>query len=369
MVKKRKRNLLNFIFIVLNIVFAILLLLSYLANYISPEKYFFIAFMGLSYPYLLLANTLFLFYWIIQLHRFFLLSLICIAIGFSFIPRLYQFKKKEVEQQDSTSIKIMSYNVNIFGLYNSKNTSDSIFNYIQKEKPNIICFQEYFQNNKHYKYDDTIINKTKAKYKHLYIKGKSHQFGLATFSVFPIINKGIIILPKATTNKAMFTDIAIKQDTIRVYNIHFQSIKFEETDYHFTEKVTNIDIDIKNKRTQKEAKQVFKKLKKGYLARSKQVQTIVEHIKNSPYPVVVCGDFNDVPWSYTYQKISNLLSDAFVDSGKGFAPSFYVNQRLPIRIDYVFYDKRFYEVTNFKVDKKPYSDHFPVQTLLSKVKI
>ena len=80
MVKKRKRNLLNFIFIVLNIVFAILLLLSYLANYISPEKYFFIAFMGLSYPYLLLANTLF-YFWIIQLHRF-LTSLICIAIGF-----------------------------------------------------------------------------------------------------------------------------------------------------------------------------------------------------------------------------------------------------------------------------------------------
>ncbi len=365
---KRKRNLLNVIILLFNIILVVFLLLSYLANFISPEKYTLIAIIGLLHPYLLLLNILCVLYWIIQLHRFFLLSFISIAIGFSFIPRLYQFNNKQTDNQDTTYIKIISYNVNIFGLYQPKNMSDSIFNYLQEEKPSIICFQEYFQNNKQYKYDDKIIKKTQTKYKHLYLNGKSSRFGLATFSIFPIVNTGIIILPEASTNKAMFTDIKIKEDTIRVYNIHFQSIRLNEEDYEFTEKVTNATINIKNKSTQKEAKQVFRKLKNGYFARSKQVQTIVKHIKQSPHPVFICGDFNDIPWSYTYQKINNLLSDAFVYSGKGFAPSFYVNKHLPIRIDYIFYDKHFYNAYHFKADNKPYSDHFPIQTLFNKVK-
>ena len=95
------------------------------------------------------------------------------------------------------------------------------------------------------------------------------------------------------------------------------------------------------------------------------VQVMVEHMKDSPYPVLVCGDFNDVPWSYTYQQISNLATDAFVKSGKGFGNTFLVNHKIPFRIDYIFYDEKAFDTFDFTVRKVNYSDHFPILALLT----
>ena len=340
-----------------------MLLLSYLANFISPERHTYIAFCGLIYPYILVINIIFTIYWVLQFHKYFFLSAIGILIGFSFMPRLYQFKGVSNPTDSSKTFTILSYNAHIFGLYNSKIIADSIFDYLQQEKPDVVCFQEYYQDTTH-RYDKRLKKIVHAKSNYLFLEGKHHQLGLATFSAYPIVNNGIIYLPDSKGNKAIFSDICFYDDTIRVYNIHFQSVSLEKEDYNFTKKVADTEVDFKSIKTKNDAKRIMKKLKKGYMARSKQVNAIIEHIKNSPYPVIVCGDFNDIPWSYTYQQIKNLLSDAFISSGKGFGQTFYVNKNLPLRIDYIFYDKTIFNCYNFTVDKIHFSDHFPIHTLL-----
>lgn len=363
--KKKSFSLVNGIFLIINLLFISLILLSYLANYIFPEKYPYIAYMGILYPYLLIINVLFVLFWGFKRHRNAFLSLIAIAIGFSFLPRLYQHKGKSFGNDSTATYKVLSYNVHIFGLYSDTDFHDSIFKYISTENPDIICLQEYFQNNKNHKNDSILKKILKSEHKHIYTQGKSNKFGLATFSKYPIVNTGFIAYDDSSSNKAIFTDIRIHSDTIRVYNIHFQSLHFDKEDYLFTAKVTNQDIEIRGKELQIASKRIHKKLQKGYTLRSKQVQIMVEHILSSPYPVIVCGDFNDVPCSYTYQQINNLLTDAFVKSGKGLGHTFYVNQKLPFRIDYIFYDKNSFDAFDFSVNQINFSDHFPIHTLLS----
>lgn len=362
---KKSFSLLNVILLIINILFVGLLLMSYFANYCFPENYPYIAYTGILYPYLLAGNIIFVIIWLFKRKRTIFLSLICIVIGFSFLPRLYQHKSETPNMDSTFTFKLLSYNVHIFGLYSDEDAHDSIFQFIALENPDIICFQEYFQDNTSHKNDSILKTILKTDYKHLHTQGKTKNFGLVTFSKYPILNKGFLAFTDSSSNKAIFTDILIGDDTVRVYNIHFQSVHFDKEDYLFTAKVTDQDVDMKSDEIQSGSKRILQKLKEGYIIRSKQVQVMVEHMKNSPYPVLVCGDFNDVPWSYTYQQISNLATDSFVKSGKGFGNTFLVNHKIPFRIDYIFYDDKAFDTFDFTVRKVNYSDHFPIHVLLT----
>ncbi|MDD3330073.1 MAG: endonuclease/exonuclease/phosphatase family protein [Bacteroidales bacterium] len=368
--KKNSFSLINFVFYIINIIGCILLLFSYLANFITPDKFTFAAYCGMLYPYLLATNTFFVIYWALQRKRFAFLSLIGILIGYTFIPRLYPFNNQHSKNNDSNFVKILSYNVHVFGIYEGNNTyKDSIISFIAEQQPDILCFQEYFQDNKTYKHDSIFKSILQTKHKYLELDGDNHKIGLAVFSKYPIIHAETLNFQDSSNNKAVLSDICIANDTFRVYNIHFQSINFEKEDYLFTSKFSTKEINMKSEEMQSGSKRILKKLKQGYVVRSEQVKQIVEHIKSSPYPVVVCGDFNDIPWSYTYQQISKLLTDAFVSSGKGFGNTFFINNRYPFRIDFIFYNERTFQAFDFKVHHIKYSDHLPIHTLLKPIEV
>jgi len=128
----------------------------------------------------------------------------------------------------------------------------------------------------------------------------------------------------------------------------------------FAQQATS-NTDLSNDEWKKSSMRILKKIKKGFAKRSVQVDTIVEHIKLSPYKTIICGDFNDTPWSYTYKQIGNLLEDSFVNSGKGFGNTMVINKILSYRIDYIFYDKSF-KSYGFTTKKFNASDHYPVYT-------
>jgi len=304
-------------------------------------------------------------YWIIRLKKEFLLSFVVILIGINhfndFIPlRLGKTNKSGYVKENPLQIKVLSYNVRLFNIYewlNDPETNQNILNFIRSEHPDIICLQEFYSSTKK-DYEPERIKKffadTRYNYIHYSFKNaKDSGYGIATFSKYPIINQGTISFPN-TTNEAIFTDVVINTDTIRIYNNHLQSVQLQRRNYSFldTLKLRYDDEQMK------EIKDISSRLKAAYIKRSAQVDAISKHVKSSAYPVIVCGDFNDTPVSYSYRKMRKGLKDAFISSGQG-TGSTYKGLFPYFRIDYIFHDKHFKPVLFEKVETN-LSDHYPI---------
>jgi endonuclease/exonuclease/phosphatase family metal-dependent hydrolase len=364
-VRKGKRYYFNKIVMLLNHIAVVALLASYLAPYVSPENFWMLAFFGLAYPFILVLNIIFVFYWLLLYKRKVYYSLLAILIGIGQLTNNVQLSRKSTPDKSKKNIKVMSYNVKVFDLYNwthNTETRSGIFDLIADESPDIMCFQEFFsRDSSKFNNLDTLLKFQKAKYSQ--VEYTSHarlnqHFGIATFSSYPIITEGKIYFDKHSNNICIYSDLLVATDTIRVYNMHLQSIAFIKEDYKYIEAVQN------NEETEnlEPSKNILKRLKRAFVKRSKQADLIAEHIAACKYPVIVCGDFNDTPNSYCYKAISNNLSDAFVKSGNGFGRS-YTGIFPSFRIDYILYSKQF-KSYQFRTIREELSDHYPVCTYL-----
>ncbi len=373
--KKNKTNLLDKVFLILNIGVITLLLLAYLSTRVSPEKFWLLAFFGLAYPIFLILNLFFIIYWLFRNMRKSIFSIVAILIGYGFVGKYFQIAGKSIGDFKSEYVKVMSYNVKLFDLYNYKKdwsynftNRNNIFRFIDESQPDILCLQEYFYDSEnHFVTRDslTAILKTKYYYEYFPFVKNIHHYGIATFSKYPIINSGMIIFKNITHNSAIFSDIVVKNDTFRVYNAHLQSIKLNKEDFVFTSSGNNKSEDLLNSEFAKDSKKMLQKLKSAYVMRANQAEMLNAHIHQSPYPVIVCGDFNDTPCSYATRLISKNLIDAFVASGRGFGQTY--NGKMPsFRIDYILYDKIF-ESRGYKtITSIKASDHYPIYTYIKK---
>ncbi|MGM0530606.1 MAG: endonuclease/exonuclease/phosphatase family protein [Bacteroidota bacterium] len=340
------------------------LLLAYVSVYISPEFFWPMAFLGLAFPFLLIANILFCIYWIVNKKRFFLLSLIILLIGLKPISLSYQmsFSGKDNMQtpQSKKEISILSYNVRLFNLFGKSEFGDSqkeLFTLIRKNNPDIVCFQEfYISGRKRFNLDSIGRQLPDLSYSHIFwlSRDSNYKYGIATFSKYPIVKKGHIDFGKSL-NASIFTDILIDKERIRIYNNHLQSIRFDNNNYQFISNQSRYS----DHRRFKEIQDISYRLKDAFIKRSKQAEKISASINKSAYPVIVCGDFNDTPVSYTYNTISSGLNDAFVEAGSGVGIT-YKGKFPSYRIDYILYDDAF-EINGFDILRKSLSDHYPVK--------
>jgi len=350
------RKVLYKILLAVNAFFAFTLLMSYLAVHINPDDFAFPAFFGLSYPYLLLINIILVILWSTLLRFEALISVIVIALGFNHFLNYIQLFKPSGDK--TGTFKLMSYNVHLFNYFESKTTSGSdkrFLEFFTSQKPDILCLQEFFVLGSTAQAEATVKNSLGGKYySHVKVlgSGKNRYYGIATFSRYPIIKKGEIIHP-ASSSLTIYTDIVIQKDTFRIYNNHLQSFRLKQMERSLIEEIT-----AENKETLGEVKSLSVSLKKGFVRRALQAQVVKDHINHSKYPVIVAGDFNDTPVSYSYRKIRKGLNDSFVNSGYG-AGFTYKGNYPPNRIDYILYDNA---LTNsvFEIKKVRYSDHYPI---------
>lgn len=344
----------------LNFLAVILLLLSYLSVYISPERYWIFAFFGLAYPFLLVINIFFVLYWIAKRRKEFLWSFLTILLGWNLIISFVQlpFHRKQEKIENDSTFKMLSYNVRLFNLYGwSKATEKTDYmRFIKKQRPAVICFQEFYTTESgHFKTKDLMYSLRHTPYSHIVstYHTKSSLYGIATFSAFPIVNKGCIRFFN-TNNICIYTDIKVKDDTIRIYNNHLQSIHLTKKHYDLIDSL-KVENDARQNRGIRE---IYSRMKKAYIKRAQQVDIIADQIRHSPYPVIVCGDFNDTPVSYTYKTMRGSLEDAFITSGRGLGNTY--NGHLPsFRIDYFFNDRKLRSF-GYKRIKVKMSDHYPI---------
>jgi endonuclease/exonuclease/phosphatase family metal-dependent hydrolase len=347
------------IFAYLTIVFNLLLFFSYLAFLSDPTKNSGIAFLGLAYPILVTINLILFFIWFIKRDIFFFPTLILLILGMYHHSRFLQINPKISENNSyNEKIKVMSFNVRLFDLYNwthNEEVKSKIIQLIKKQKPEIICFQEYFyDNNKEFITREIILKELGFEHYHESFTDESNKnslFGLATFSKFPIINKGSLAFKNDHSNHCMWSDIVCESDTIRVFNTHLGSIRFNNSDYKI----------IGGKGSplysyQKIPKQdIFNRLKIGFSKRAQQINELVSYLKDSPFKRILCSDLNDTPISYAYNQLSNLFTDSFTKSGFGIGGT-YIGKVPFLRIDYIWHDKDL-DSFNFKTHQNQLSDH------------
>lgn len=375
---KKNLSLFNKIMLLLNILSIVCLLLSYLASFVKPVREFsiwIVALFGLAYPFLLFVNLIFVIYWLILRKRIFLYSFIVILLGAINISNIVQFHFTRIftdkpisfakNTSDKSIVKIISFNARVFDLYDWWHEGvgrKKIFTMLQEQSPDILCVQEFFSSDSRKMNNiDSLAKTLSISYYHIETTTKMHKddlFGIATFSRYPIVNKGKITFAQGQ-NECIFSDIIIHDDTVRVFNMHLESIRFDNADYKFVE---NIQKESKSVDIDKGSKKILKRLKSAFIKRAVQSDTVAEYIRKSPYPVIVCGDFNDPPSSYTYHVISNNLKDAFVESGYGFGKT-YIGSFPSFRIDYILHDKKF-KAVQYRTIKQKLSDHFPISCLI-----
>jgi endonuclease/exonuclease/phosphatase family metal-dependent hydrolase len=349
-----------------NVIFALGLLASSSAHFIDPNIFLLPSFFGIAFLPFLILNMIGFIFWLFAKIRNSWLSLVAVLLS---IPSInHHFAYGNPSESLDHEIKVMTYNVRLFDLYNwssNKQTRDLLLGYFSKEDADIICLQEFFNSNdkKYFNTLDTLLKVQKATYVHADYTAKLHkgksQFGIATLSRFPIVNKQLIKLDTAGHNIAVYSDIKTDQGIIRVFNVHLASVHLSGM-----EKDLNDHIEQQDQEKQwNDLKIMSSKLAGGFKKRAKQADVIRAEIEQSPYPVVVCGDFNDTPGSYAYHTIKGDLKDAFIKKGKGIGAT-YIGFIPTLRIDYTLSDSNF-TIGSFEQKNIRLSDHKPLVTKLA----
>ena len=345
----KKLSWLNKVVFAFNIVVTVLTFVAYVLPFLAPKMFPLLSVLTLILPLFLIVNTLFFIYWLLQLKRQVILSGLVLLLGITFVNKFYKFSSNDIEATEN-DFTVMSYNVRLFNLFDWIDRDDvgkNILSFINEQNPDILCVQEYSENAK--------VDLRVYKYKAIFMEGKQIKTGQAIFSKFPIFNQGDFKIPTAGNN-IIYADIKKGKDTIRVYNIHLQSIKISPDVNEISEHVDAIN--------KSKSQQVFTRIRDAFKKQEQQAEILVKHKNRCPYPVIICGDMNNSPFSYVYRSIKSDLNDCFVESGNGFGQT-YRFKYYPARIDYIFANKKM-KVKSFKTFTQfENSDHFPVMTRLS----
>ena len=358
------KTLVKWIMMGSNIVAAFFMLMTLIGSVLSPDKLIFPAYFALVFPITIFVNIAFVILWLLARKWFFLLSLGFLLFSGAEIMNTFpvHFGKTEVTQTDNP-ISLLTYNTRMSGdlKKHTKRNPNKVIQYILDSDADIVCLQEFtVSSNKEYITEKDMYRIFKKyPYKQIQykqnIKDSFRLSGIATFSKYPIINKQII---KYTSyyNISIFSDINIHGKIIRLVNNHLESNRLTEHDKNMPRKLKqNFDTkDLKGITLH-----FSHKLAIAYKLRSQQADAVAKVIAASPYKIIVCGDFNDVPTSYAYTTVKGKLKDAFSETGNGLGWT-YNDRYYHYRIDYVFYDSGAFTPIQYNTDKVNYSDHYPV---------
>jgi endonuclease/exonuclease/phosphatase family metal-dependent hydrolase len=386
-------KLINIIAFPATILLAIFLMLSGLVPTISPESNSWLPLLGLAFPVLFVLMVLSFIYWLVQGKWRSLFALSCLLLNLGQASLYFQWNDlhaekatvknttnsdkggddspldKEMLDMNAKLLKVITYNSQLFGLYQNESSvdivnteympaMDSFLRVIKAQNADVVCLQEVYAKAGGLK---ALARFLKAEggfdYSQTYTLSERRPYGMIVLSKYRIKRWKPLSLGEKTGNMAMWVDIEIPSEyeflrnaRIRIYNLHLQSFRFAKKDYEVMQKQTEQrEIDMEG------SKGIITRLRLGYQRRAQQVGVVKRSILDCDFPKIICGDFNDIPVSYSYRQLSAGMRDAFVEAGRGLETT-YKGSMPSFRIDYVLFDNPMRAVHYESVKEVP-SDH------------
>ena len=296
-------------------------------------------------PLLILANALLLVYWLIRRKWIWAgLPVVTFLCCIPYIGTMFQPRSLPGEEPAQPGLKVCTYNVANFARETSGFMAQDILSEMMRQKVDILCIQEYAE----YSGD----KKNSESYKEYFPFMATGNSDMVIFSRFPI--KAIKNIPfEDTNNSAMWADINVKGKTIRVFNTHLETTGFNRT-MHQVAKMQQHGQSVENNRI---VQAIYGNYTLGMVIRAGQAITVANEKNMSQTPAIVCGDFNDVPYSFVYNTMLGNMTDGFKECGSGWMHTF--RGKKAVRIDYIFHDESMRGICYYKQDLT-YSDHYPV---------
>lgn len=357
-------------FWLVTLVAALLMLCTYLSVRIDPNAFWPLALLGMLYPYLLALHAALIAWWLVFKPKRALVPMVVLLIGWGHIWENVQlFGRSSPREHQGQAIKMLSWNVRLFDFYNwshNKETRNMILDVMARESADIMCLQEYITTDAPIIFldKDTLVTSFNYKYLHdayTHHSRKGVHFGIATFSRWPIVDTGTISFPDNLNNLCIWSDIAVFEDTLRVYNAHLASIRFGDEDYRFMQEL-NTDTD--GETIKRGGRRIIARLRDAFLRRADEVKRIKAHMAESPHPVVYAGDLNDTPMSYSYRTLRHGLTDAFVSSGRGVGNT-YIGLFPSFRIDHILHGPELVSWA-FRTHPEKLSDHHAISCMMGR---
>ncbi|UBM60141.1 endonuclease/exonuclease/phosphatase family protein [Marinilongibacter aquaticus] len=345
-------------FFLINFLVALYSLLVFQISYAADINHWFAGFLMLSVPLAFAANLFFMIVYALAKSWRFLLSFFILLAAFPLWKRTLTFHADNSSEFKGKSLQVLSYNVmycdNARAQIEPKPVEDLVYA-MDTISVDIKCFQELYNRNGHpFLNTFEVLSKGYPHYTYMHSEIDKDRvngaIGLAIFSKYPIVHKEEFSW-KTNNNGVLIADIAVNTDTIRVFNIQTKSMGIR------VEKVIASENDETMK---KETRNILSQLKSGFKDRAVQVKELEELIDQSPYPVILAGDLNELPYGYAYGRVHRKLDNAFEKSGNGFGFTYH---KLPsfLRIDNVFFDPQKFQALEFEtLQSVPNSDHYPI---------
>ncbi|MGI4884900.1 MAG: endonuclease/exonuclease/phosphatase family protein [Janthinobacterium lividum] len=273
------------------------------------------------------------------------------------------------------ALRLLSANVRIFNVYAGLRDPDftsskAFITWLAASPADVLCLQEFYNEPRGSRENGQVFRSAErlgaGSGRHAFVSTSltnriGAAFGLAIFSRFPIVRRGVVPFGKLSQNHAMWADLARpggpgrpRADTVRVFNLHLQSMSLAEGDIVAA---STTQAGLRDK-----APNLLRRFRNGAVARAWQTDTVLARVRRSPYPVLLAGDFNDLPYSYTYDQFAGALTNAWAAAGLGLGATYH--GRLPgLRIDQQFASAQ-WRVLGCRVHREIlWSDHFPVEAL------
>ena len=317
----------------------VLLLLLQLIAMGSISSIISISIFSLVVPLLCFVNILFFIFWLIRFQWPFLLFMLAFTIGFREWRLLYQFKDNGINT--SKGLSVMSYNVRSFNRFkwlDISNAPKEIAAFITKENPDIISFQEYAID----------LAPTFKDYPYLFFTPytKNGKVGSCIISKLPLYNPQPVLFTESE-NGGMYVDFLYNKDTLRLYNIHFESLglNLKDTllDSHYSKKIRS-------------------KINEVFTIQQSQILQVKKIMNGSVFPGIICTDLNNNAFSASYRALSKGMKDSFLLKGDGFGAT-YQFPYFPLRIDYILTDP-IIKTISFKTHSVKLSDHKPISVTI-----